>query len=118
MATERVEVLMSEMAFVQMKGSGLYDGRRVVKWEKIPSYLRSLDDRCPVFLHLEVPEPEPEKIIQDTRPRFEYKILRIPGGLTEQEQGLNRFGAEGWELVAIDGNGLFYFKRSLVLDKS
>ncbi len=45
---------------------------------------------------------------------FEYSILNVERlrekGMIALESSLNRFGKDGWELVAIDGNR-FIFKR-------
>jgi hypothetical protein len=38
--------------------------------------------------------------------KWEYRMIRRP-----TQDDLNRYGEKGWELVAIDDNGWFYFKR-------
>ena len=39
--------------------------------------------------------------------QFEYKVYTP---FLASDEKLNKLGAEGWELVAVDG-GTFYFKR-------
>ncbi len=38
--------------------------------------------------------------------KWEYLILQAP-----MEDELNRYGSQGWELVAIDQSSRFYLKR-------
>jgi len=42
--------------------------------------------------------------------RYEYKKITV---LWRQERELNKWGYEGWELVAVDG-GTMYLKREII----
>lgn len=43
--------------------------------------------------------------------KFEYQVLTLEGLDIEDE--LNKYGQEGWELVAIDQCGRQYLKREI-----
>lgn len=46
-------------------------------------------------------------------PRFEYRVEKAGGARKERARTWSRLGAEGWELVCVDG-GRAYFKREPV----
>ncbi len=41
--------------------------------------------------------------------KFEYQVVTLLG--LEIEADLNKYGEEGWELVAVDNEGKYYLKR-------
>lgn len=43
--------------------------------------------------------------------KFEYQVLTLVGLDIEEE--LNKYGQEGWELVAVDERGRHYLKREM-----
>lgn len=43
--------------------------------------------------------------------RWEYWVHRYVGDTKKIEQVLNELGAEGWELVTVDEESIFYLKR-------
>ena len=45
-------------------------------------------------------------------PKFLYRIRRTGDGNLATEEKLNKMGSEGWELVAVDSENL-YFKMEL-----
>ncbi|HSQ89555.1 hypothetical protein [Romboutsia sp.] len=44
--------------------------------------------------------------------KFEYQVLTFTCCYIEDE--LNKYGQDGWELVAVDGNGKHYLKREII----
>lgn len=46
---------------------------------------------------------------------WEYKIFRIgQSDIDHAEDIINQFGREGWELVAVNLDRSFYFKREIL----
>lgn len=62
-----------------------------------------------------------QKTQQQRAPRWDYKVVYVPGVRSMSEQTLNELGAQGWELVTFQalnneggtiGAGNYFFKRA------
>lgn len=63
-------------------------------------------------------QPPPQRVPQT---KWEYKVVFVPGVRNMSEETMNKFGAEGWELVTYQainneggtmGAGNYFFKRA------